>query len=59
MRQWQLNRLSDLLLLRVHTTNILIGDIGTLLLAKHCDRRVRFWRKNVDESIGVSVKSHG
>ena len=28
VRQWHLNRLWNLLFLRVHDTNILIGDIG-------------------------------
>lgn len=56
--QRQLDCFSNLLLLRVQTTHILIPDIGLLIRAQHGDGRVRLGRQDVDEGIRVSVQGN-
>lgn len=52
----KLDRFADFLLLRVHTANVLILHIWFFIGTKHRDRRVRFWRQDIHESIRVAVK---
>jgi len=55
--QGKFNSLPDLLLLHVHTTNISVCHIGLLIFAQHRNRRVGLGRKDVNESVGVTVES--
>ena len=56
MREWQLDSLSDFLLLHVQPTDICIGNVRFLINAQHCDGRVGFRREDVDQRVGVTVE---
>lgn len=55
LREWQLDRLSDLLFLHVETTNIGIRHVGLLVCAKHGNGRVGFRGQDVDEGIRMAM----
>jgi hypothetical protein len=55
----QLYSLSDLLLLRIHASNVRVLDVRSVLRSKKGDGGVGLWRKDVDEGVGMTVKSDG
>lgn len=55
----QLDSLTDFLLLHIQTTNIRVSDVRLFVGAEHGDRGVGFGRQDVDESIGMAMKSDG
>lgn len=59
MRQRQLDRLPDLLLLHVQPAHVRIRHVGLLVLAQHRDAAVGFRGQDVDQSVGVAVQGDG
>lgn len=58
MSQRQLNRLSNLLLLQIHTAHIRIRHIRLLLLPQHRNRRIRLGRQNIHKRIRMTMQRH-
>mmetsp|Transcript_19580 Transcript_19580/g.51517 ORF Transcript_19580/g.51517 Transcript_19580/m.51517 type:complete len:217 (-) Transcript_19580:35-685(-) len=56
VRQRQLDGLADLLLLYVHTADIVVADVRLLVRAEHRDRRVRLRRQHVHDGVRVAVQ---
>lgn len=54
--QGQLDCLSDLLFLHVHSSDISVCHIRLLILAQHRNRRVGLRRQDIHESVGVAVQ---